>query len=276
VDLKYSQELYHDESDINNIHNTWANDSTPLASMSYTDFYDVRGTGINLKMGVILRPVDYLRFGVSFQSPSVISMNDDYIYEITGQIDQDATNYGRPEESGTFAYTLNTPFKVTLGAMGLINKKGFVTADFEYIDYTTNRFRTPASSANFYDFRDENANIRSLFASAINARVGGELRLNEFRFRLGYAMFGSVLGKEALNYIDFETQEVQKLLGTRHFVTGGFGYKHENFYLDLAFSREASADRRIYYTVSDVNAYSPELIRRTTVGNMYMTIGFTF
>jgi hypothetical protein len=85
-----------------------------------------------------------------------------------------------------------------------------------------------------------------------------------------------VLKDDNLYYTDFSTQTVQKLMPNRHFLTGGLGYKQESFYLDIAYSRELSADRRLYYTVQDINAYSPELIRRTTSGNFYMTIGFTF
>jgi long-subunit fatty acid transport protein len=275
LDVKYGQELYHDESDVNDVHQTWANDSTPLAAMSYTDFYDVSGSGINAKLGVIFKPADFFRIGVSFQSPTVVSLDDEYIYEITGNFDQDPTNYGRAAESGTFSYNLTTPFKVTAGAMVLFRKSGFITADFEFQDYASSTYRTP-DDAQFYDFRTENQRIRELFAAAFNFRLGGELRLNQARFRAGYALYGSILKSEFLQFVDLPSNTIQNISGNRHFVTAGIGYKAESFYIDLAYVHELASDRRIYYLVQDVNAYSPELIRRNSIGNLYTTIGFTF
>ena len=274
-DLKYSSEQYHDESDINDVHQTWANDSTPLAGLSYTDIYDTKGTGIDIRLGFIFRPSDFFRFGFSFQSPTVTTMQDEYIFEVKSTFDQDPTEYGAEAQNGTFTYKLTTPFKVTLGMMALFKKYGFISADFDYQDYSGTEYATPRNGF-FYDFRVENTAMRDLFSSAYNFRLGGELRANKARFRLGYAMFGNVLKKDYLSYIDYSTQTVQKLMPPRHFFTGGLGYKQESFYLDLAYSRELADDRRLYYTVQDIAAYSPELIRRTTSGNFYMTIGFTF
>ena len=277
-DIKYSQEWYHTEEDINNVHQTWANDSTPLAGLEFTDIYETGGTGINMKMGVILRPSDMFRVGVAFQTPTWISLNDDYVSEITGNIDQDPNDYGRDPESGTFSYSMTTPFKATLGAMLLFKKLGFLSADFEYIDYSATEYKSRGGStgAGFYSFQTENQAIRQLFDAAYNFRIGGELRFGYGRARAGYALNGAVLKDDYLNYIDFNTGDTQKLNGSRHIFSGGLGIKQESYYLDIAYARELYADRRLYYTVQDPNAYSPELIRRNTAGNIYMTIGFTF
>jgi hypothetical protein len=274
-DLKYTQELYHDESDVNNVHRSYANDSTPFAALSYTNIFDTRGTGINLKLGVIFRPNDLLRVGISFASPTYIAMTDDYVYEITGNFDQNPTDYGLSEQSGTFTYSFTTPYRVTAGAVLLLQKKGFLSADVEYLDYTGASYNK-RGVGNTYNFIAENQSMRTLFGSAVNVRLGGELRFGQGRARLGYARNGQILNAENRNYIDYETGGTESLPGARHIFTGGLGIKQETFYLDIAYAQELSADRRLYYTVQDPTAYSPELIRKLTTGNFYMTIGFTF
>lgn len=274
-DLKYTQELYHDERDINNVHRSYANDSTPFDALSYTNIFDTRGTGINLKVGVIFRPSDLLRLGISFASPTYIAMTDDYVYEITGNFDQNPTDYGLAEQSGTFTYSLTTPYKVTAGAVLMLQKSGFLSADVEYLDYAGASY-DKRGAGNTYNFITENQSMRQLFGSAVNVRVGGELRFGQGRARLGYARNGQILKSEYRDYIDYTSGNTESLPGARHIFTGGLGIKQETFYLDIAYAQELSADRRLYYAVQDPNAYSPELIRKLTTGNFYMTIGFTF
>ena len=274
-DVDYTQELYHDESDINDVHRSYANDSTPFDALSYTNIFDTRGTGINLKLGVIFRPNDMLRLGISFASPTYIAMTDDYVYEVTGNFDQNPTDFGLEAQSGTFTYALTTPYKVTAGAVFLLQKKGFLSADVDYLDYASASYNK-RGAGNTYNFLTENQSMRELFGSAVNVRVGGELRFGQGRARLGYARMGQVLKPEFRDYIDYSTGETASLPSARHIFTGGLGIKQETFYLDIAYSQELSADRRLYYAVQDPTAYSPELIRKLTTGNFYMTIGFTF
>jgi hypothetical protein len=164
---------------------------------------------------------------------------------------------------------------VTAGAVVMLQKRGFLSADVEYLDYASAAY-DGRGAGNTYAFTDENRSMRELFGSAVNVRLGGELRFGEGRARLGYAMNGGILKPEFRNYIDYKTNETASLPSARHIFTGGLGIKQESFYLDIAYSQELSADRRLYYAVQDPAAYSPELIRKLTTGNFYMTIGFTF
>ena len=277
--LRYSYNMGLKEIDTYDIHNSWANDSTPFNNLNMTDSYDTRGSGVNLKAGVIMRPTDFLRVGVSFTSPTWYSMTDTYRTEIEGELDGDPSSYSANEPIiGVYSYKLSTPYKVTVGAMYTLKKLAFLSADFEYTDYTSARFSSDVSpNSNFYyDFQTENNNIQQYFSGAYNLRVGGELRLGPGRIRLGYANYGAILKDEYLEYVEYPTANKKSLPGNRQFFTGGLGFKQQSFYIDLAYVQEMSADRRLLYTAADPSQYSPELINTNTTSNFYMTIGFTF
>jgi hypothetical protein len=281
-DLRYEQEMIFEERDINDVHNSWANDSTPYTSSTLTSGFVTKGTGFNLRLGVIAKPVDFMRVGLSVTTPTAVACTDRYYSEIVGYLDgsTDALTVEVPD--GAFNYTLTTPFKVTAGTMVMFGKRGFVSADFDYLDYTTAKFKTPVStgSAFYYSFNDENKAIRDIFAGAYNLRVGGELRLGPGRARLGYGHYGSILKREYLSYYVFPVDPVSPEVGNlprgKQLFSAGLGFKQKSFYLDLAFTHEVSADRRLIYILPDPAAYSPELINRITQNNIYMTIGFTF
>ncbi|MEM0997349.1 MAG: hypothetical protein AAGN35_09735 [Bacteroidota bacterium] len=277
--LRYEYSLDYREEDLLDVHNTWSNDSVPFSSLRMTDGFTTRGSGLNLKIGMILRPVDFFRVGISFTSPTWYSLTDNYTTDISGFLDGDATVYESVEPlTGVYSYNLATPYRVTAGAMLLLGKLMFISADFEYIDYTTARFSSEAGPGNpfFYDFQTENNNINQFFTSAYNLRLGTELRLGRGRLRAGYANYGAVLRDEYLSYVDYANGTLAQLPSNRHIFTGGLGYKSRSFYIDVAYVRDVNADRRLLYTLQDATAFSPELVNRNTGTNLYMTIGFTF
>jgi hypothetical protein len=277
--LRYDYALNFRENDIFNVHNSWANDSVPFQSLEMTDAFNTRGSGVNLRIGFLLRPLDFLRVGLSFTSPTWYNLTDTYTTDMQGFLDDDPTVHQAPNPiQGVYSYNLQTPWKVTAGAMVLIRKFAFVSADFDYTDYTSARFSSAAGlgSAYYYDFRSENNNINQYFAAAYNLRVGGEMRLGIGRVRLGYANYGSVLKKEYLTYVDYPAGGRDILPANRHIFTGGLGIKLESLYIDLAYMRDMRSDRRLLYSLNSPDAYSPELINRNIASNLYMTIGFTF
>jgi hypothetical protein len=277
--LRYDYALNFRERDILDVHNTWANDSIPFDALSMDDGFNTRGSGINLRVGAIFRPLDFLRVGLSFTSPTWYNLTDNYTTDVEGYIDGDATVYESINPlQGVYSYNFRTPYKVTAGAMLLIKKLAFVSADFEYTDYTSAKFSSSASpgSAYYYDFATENGNIQQFFSGTYNLRLGGEMRLGIARIRAGYASYGAILKKEYLNYVDYATQATEILPSNRHLFTGGLGIKLESFYIDFAYVREMRADRRLLYTLNDPAEFSPELINKNNASNLYMTIGFTF
>ncbi len=280
-DLKYSQELYFQEKDIDNLHTNWNADSTNFNSLDFFDYFRTRGSGLNARLGVIVRPVDYLRISLSAQSPTWYNLTDTYYSEITATYDGDPGTYGLPSDKigeGKFTYNLTTPYKVSAGLMLMIKKMGFVTADVDVSDYSSASFASDNSplSGNFVSFSAQNAAIRQNLSFAYNFRFGGEFRFDMFRFWAGYANYGSVLKPTSLISKDLVSGTTITLNGNRRLFSGGFGVKLESFYIDLAIVREASEDRRVFYTLETPNSTEPDLINKKTTTSSLLTIGFTF
>lgn len=275
-DVRFWQEFYMVEEDVNDVHNTWANDSTPLQRAYFDDYFRTKGTGINARVGVIVRPTDFIRVGVSVQSPTWYGLTDRYISEINSEFDGDPNLYGTEGLEGSFRYNLSTPWKLTAGAMLLFGKMGFISADFDMTDYSASTLSSDASSGYYYSFTNENKAIRDMSGTAYNFRFGGELRAGEYRIRAGYANYGSILSDEFLRYYDYESGAVKSVNGNRQYITGGLGIKRENYYIDLAYARDMRESRKLVYTLADASAYSPELIQKINTNNFLLTIGFTF
>jgi hypothetical protein len=279
VGLRYTQDLVYNESDPNNIWSNTAEDSIPFNDLQFTDYYRTRGTGFNARVGIIIRPTDFLRFGVSVTSPTVHNMSDTYSSGLTVHFDGDPVDYKDELAQGSYKYKLSTPYRVTMGAVFIYKKLGFLSGDFEFSDYYSTKLKSSYSPGTdyYYDFANENQAIQDLFKFNYNFRLGAECRLAEFlRLRAGFAQFGSVLNADGQFYIDQGTGNSAKINASRRFFTGGFGFKQESVYLDLAFVRELNQERQLFYTVADPNEYSPELINHIAKTRILMTIGFPF
>lgn len=277
-DLKYSQTLEYLETDDNNLHDTWNGDSIPFQYMYLEDEYATRGSGINLKAGVIVKPADFLRLAFSVQTPTWFGLRDSYSSSITGKVDTDSQELGGDTENGYYNYNYRNPYKFTMGAMVLIKKAGFLTADVDLTDYSTTRFSSDVSLSNpaYYDFAEENDAIRVDFAPAVNYRFGGEARLGMMRLRAGYASYGAVLDQSQLFTTHLETGAQKNYSGKKQYLSGGFGYKAESFYLDFAFVRGIKQDNITLYSYYGASGVAPELYRKTHSNNFILTTGFTF
>lgn len=279
-DLKYKQEKFLLESDPDNLHYQDVADSTTFNYMDYYDVFTTRGTGFNARFGLILRPVDFIRVGMSVQTPTVYDLRDNYYTQIVGHFDNDPNSYQMPDDlnlPGQFSYRMTTPFTFTTGVMAMIGKMGFVSADVDLMDYTGSSLKVNNSPGNiFTTFQNENKNIQDMFAFSYNYRLGAEFRLNALRFRGGYASYGSVLKNEFLEYYEYTSGNLTKIHGNRRLITGGIGFKQKSYYLDVAFVNDVSQDRQLFYTIADPAGYAPELINKKTINSILMTIGFTF
>ncbi|UPK72353.1 OmpP1/FadL family transporter [Chitinophaga filiformis] len=206
---------------------------TDLNSFDVTESLRSEGTGINLKVGGIYKPVKALSLGATFHSPSWISFTDNYRTDMTtstktfGVLSASSTetNDGYEDES---KYTVRTPWKGVLSAAFLFapsadtrKPTGFITFDYEYMDYASMKMRF--RNDNSFDKEDSdlrNQAIKSTYQGASNIRVGGELKLHVIAFRLGYALYGSPYKNITID-------------GKREYFTGGIGYRNRGFYMDL-------------------------------------------
>ena len=236
-------------------------------SIAYFKSYDLEqrlhttGSGFNFKLGVIIRPVDWLRVGGAVHTPTYWKLHDDYSSSITAEFDSvpiyattNSKNFGSASPQGEYDYRLYTPWRLIGSLAVIIQKKGLISADYELLDYSSARLRGV-----FFGFDDQNAAIDKNYTYASNIKIGTEWRFQPFSIRGGYALYGSPF-KSGLND------------GTRENYSLGFGIRDNGFFIDFAY---------VYSQVSqDYFLYSGELTEATLTESeshtIQTTLGFRF
>lgn len=229
--------------------------------LTYTEYLRSSGVGINLKLGVIYKVTQALRVGAAFHTPTAISLTDQYSntfsYDYT---DGSGSNIGEILESpdGTFDYKLRTPWRASASAALVVKKIGFLSADVEWVDYSANRYNFTsdvASSSNKEYERQVNNDISRSYRQAMNARLGAELVLDEFRLRGGF----NLLGKPEEGATDFNTA-----------FTAGAGVRGKSFFLDFGYRRGKGKGSITPYEGA------PEASTSVVTNDFLLTLGFKF
>ncbi len=205
-----------------------------FSDFNYTLHYEQDGTGYALKLGAIVKPVEPLRIGVAFHSPTLYRINE-YLYDNMTSNFTDGGKFESSNEPNRYNYTLTTPFRVLAGVSYQIQKIAILSADYEFVDYRTARF----SKKDAGWVADANELIKYSLRSASNIRLGGEIRLSKFYLRGGYGYYGKAF---------MEGEENEDLDQTS--VSCGAGFREQNLALDFGFANYKSTEKYILYTSS--------------------------
>ncbi|SFB52130.1 OmpP1/FadL family transporter [Algoriphagus aquimarinus] len=240
----------------------------PLINSSLQENLYINGGGVNINLGLIYKPIDYLNFGFTFQSPTWYALNDEYSASMIANYD----NYDYAPEGKTLgleedftdvflsSYNLNTPLKIGGGATVFLGKNGFISTDVEWLNYSAARIKSK-------DFNEgpDNSEIQNLYASTINFRFGAEFRVSNFRFRGGYGYYGDPIADS-----DYDRSSQQ--------ITGGLGLKIKKFSVDFALVNQKFNTLYSSYQVLDTqgNNVGPITEIKNNQLNGVLTLGLSF
>ncbi len=210
----YTEVWEHSETDPHDVINFFN-------GFTYRNTLNTTGSGVNLKLGILAKPVYFIRIGASVQTPTILNLKDDFRAFMSTDL-----NDGQPVHeyvaNGNYNYSITTPFKATGSVAFIFNKIGLISLDYDYVDYSTGRLR----SSN-YDFFSENQAVTTRYKATSNLRVGGELVLaGSYYIRGGYAMYGNP-------YVAGEPNAGKNLTS----YSAGVGFRDRQYYIDLGFSR---------------------------------------
>ena len=254
--------------------------SLGISSINYSQFklfqedfsdhgYDVNedlfinGTGVNLNIGAIYKPVDHINLGLSFQTPTWYRLNEEYGAEIISEFDSPNQEFSSSARTDLIlsTYNLTTPMKINAGITYFVGKNGFISADIDYVDYTANRL-------NSQDFnpRPDNDAINQLYTATFNYRVGGEFRYDIFRARGGFGYYGDPFRNDFDDPSRHTTQ-----------ISGGLGVRLAKFYVDLAVMN-TSFDQfyRSYTLIQGGQNVGPISDVRNNITSGILTVGLNF
>ena len=223
-------------------------------SFSLKNNLSTDGTGINLKLGFVLRITDWVRIGGAFHTPTYFyKMTDKWDASIVSNLDN-GTQFNVESPGGNFEYSMTTPMRAIGSIAFIIGKYGLISGDYEYVDYKQARIQS-----NSADFMDVNENIKNNFRYASNIRVGAEVKLDPVSFRGGYALYGNPF-KSGIHEI------IQQSM------TFGLGYRQSHFSFDIAYVRTTYSEDYYLYSKALVNPVHNNINKN----NIVMTFGLKF
>ncbi|MDT3402514.1 OmpP1/FadL family transporter [Mucilaginibacter terrae] len=224
--------------------------NTPFNS-SYIQDQTTSGNGFNIKLGMIVRPVDELRIGVTYTSPTWYNIDDTYSERINTRFSN--SNLLSDGQNYPFTYNLRTPQKLGAGLAYFIGKYGFITGDIDYLDYSSARLSYNGDSG-------DNSDIRMGYRSVINTRFGAEARVvDNFFLRGGYSIQGSPLKTGGT---DIKT------------ASGGFGYRFQNYFIDATYTNIKAGSQVV--RPYDIGATTPTANLDRSYNNVFLTFGVRF
>ena len=127
-----------------------------LQSFNYNQSLSVTGQGMNFKIGTILKPSYFMRLGWAYHSKTHNSLQETYETNLqTTLINNDIENrWTATSPLNYFEYQLNTPSKSIASIGVVIRKRGFLTFDYETVNYSSSHL-----NSNSYQFNTEKNNI---------------------------------------------------------------------------------------------------------------------
>lgn len=229
---------------------------------SYTLYSTQRnsGTGVNLKLGVIYQPVEFLRIGASFHTPTYYWKIRDYFSReldtrFAYPLDNGATSLNYSYENSN-VFSLTTPLKFNVDASFLIAKRAFIAAEYEFQNYGM-----ASMYADNYDYVVENEAIKDKYGAAHSMRVGAEVNITQgFALRAGYRLRTSPYKLTESPYNN-----------TTHFISAGLGFKGKVMFFDLAYVLRMCKDSYWLY-----DAYGTPCNYAAKTHSVVATIGCKF
>ncbi|HRG29336.1 MAG TPA: hypothetical protein PLJ00_15670 [Chitinophagales bacterium] len=259
--ISYIVSSVYTESDVNGEYDNFE-------SFTLTDVSETYGTGINAKLGLIYRINDNLRLGAAVHSPTLYGLNDNYISSMSSNLEGDG-EYEFDSPIGEFSYELVTPWRVIGSAAVTIKKIGFISAEYEFVDYSESSFnfnRTFDAGDISYE-NTINTNIDTKYGAASIIRLGGELTYDVFRFRGGYIMSSSPFNDGiAADGADF----------AKNTWTAGLGIKEDDYFIDLAFAHSNTKEYDIQYVYDNGAGVNQGATIDKTFNNFLLSFGFRF
>jgi len=268
--VQYRRTLTYSETDVSGIANNG------FGYFTYHEQFQSSGAGVGLKLGTIYKPRPYVRFGLALHTPQLIGMRD----QIRSSMVANTENYAgvhtessdnlNDGKAGIRKYVIVTPLRLIVSGSYVFREvadtrkqRAFISADVEYVRYKGARLKPDDAEdavAESY-LQAVNGAIKNTYQNNLNVRVGGELKLNIWMFRLGGAFYGSPYAEKILT-------------ANRYVASCGIGYRNHGRFIDVSYARTWLTDYLFPYRLSDkANTFAQQ---NGQLGNVTVTFGVKF
>ena len=257
-----------------------------------TNWLTTSGAGVSAKFGAIYRPVNELRLGLAYHTPTWYAFTETYEAEIDDDMGAYVNNPDyKPGQTYSARFTndydLKTPGKLVASIATVLGGRFIASLDYEMTDYSKMKLAVPSGAydaeSDAYD--DDNDYIAMDFRPTSTVRAGIEYRFTQqFSGRLGYAWMQNPYNSDLVKFGDAAvagSNTIYRMEGDTNYLTGGLGYRfNRNFFLDMAVVYCSRTDDLYpfpnYYEGSSLTVdASPFELKNSSVKGL-ITLGFKF
>lgn len=181
------------------------------------------GNGFSFNLGTIFKPVESVRIGLAYESPTWFNLTDQLTQGVATTSLNNPDNNSFPDSYQFpvvfLPYTIQTPSKWTGSFAYIFGKKGLLSTDISTKDYSNTQFRP----TNDILYNNLNNSMSNELKNAIECRIGGEYKIKQFSLRAGYRFEESPF-------------KVDQTFGDLQGYSGGLGYNFGESRIDLGYS----------------------------------------
>lgn len=224
-------------------------------SFQLNNWFTTDGAGLDLKLGVIVRPMEYspFRIGFAVHTPIWYSLNDRYtatlgtdILAFPEKYTENLSDYYAPDASYLLEYQLATPWKFNVSMGTTFSNVLAMDAEYELANYAKARYK----DAGGYDLAAANEAVDKYLKNVHTFRIGMEAKFTpQFSFRAGYNYVTSPIADNSARYVpnlstnkadyiwfdETRTDPEYHNLKARNTLTLGLGYRGKFMYADVAY-----------------------------------------
>lgn len=228
-------------------------------TLQFNEYLSTSGFGINAKIGAIVKFTPEISWSLAMASPTVFNLTDNFRNTIQYEWTESDTlrSASADSDESQFEYQFVNPWRLSTGLGYKFGRSGFVNVEIDYVGYNFSKFDFKSSNISDQNFQNDlNRQIDDDMGSSLNLRLGAEYVLNSFRLRGGVFMYSSPL------------ESIDNTTG----FSLGFGFRGDNWYLDLAYMNRSHSYGYSPYALLD--AVVPSVDIKTRMSDVGLTIGF--
>lgn len=220
------------------------------------NYYRLEGSGFDLKLGVIVRPIEDspFRLGLAIHTPTWFELTESYDATLSTDILAYEAPYSETLSDNLshdyliYDYRMVTPWKFNVSAGTTLANLVAVGAEYEYADYSS----TKLQDIDGYELGDQ-ASVETFLKGVHTFRVGMEARLApQFSVRAGYNFTSATFTDDAYSALaPYRTSTDFNNIKNRNTFTFGLGYRGDVVYADLAYKYDMY--KSDFYAFDDID-----------------------
>lgn len=266
-------------------------DEYGTASYGLENWLTTTGNGWNFKVGVIYKPINELRIGLAYHTPTYWSLRDESFSKMNYET---INSYGDYVKSGTedanagyideVSYRITTPWKINASVATVLGGKAILSMEYERIAYNDMNIQYDNGFGSYTENKLVSQSISDYYKAMNIYLIGAEYRLSsKVSLRLGYAYQSSPVNDEAINggmeIMTSGTMPAYTFDKSTQYITGGLGYRYKAFYVDIAYvhkMRKSEYHAFSSYTEGNDWIQSPKSTIKDNNNQFVLSIGYRF